>query len=83
MRGKDIRIKMAVNIARTPPNLFGIERRMAYAHKKYHSGIICTGVDRGLAGIKFSGSPNKVGKKKERNIKRKRYIIKPKISLDE
>jgi hypothetical protein len=22
----------------TPPNLFGIERRIAYANKKYHSG---------------------------------------------
>jgi hypothetical protein len=23
---------------RTPPSLFGIERRIAYANKKYHSG---------------------------------------------
>jgi len=22
----------------TPPNLFGIDRRIAYNHKKYHSG---------------------------------------------
>jgi len=24
--------------ARTPPNLLGIERKIAYANKKYHSG---------------------------------------------
>ena len=24
--------------ASTPPNLLGIDRRMAYANKKYHSG---------------------------------------------
>jgi len=28
----------AIARAITPPNLFGIERRMAYANKKYHSG---------------------------------------------
>lgn len=26
--------------ATTPPNLFGIDRRMAYANRKYHSGLI-------------------------------------------
>lgn len=26
--------------ASTPPSLLGIERRMAYANKKYHSGLI-------------------------------------------
>ena len=40
----------------TPPNLLGIDRRMAYIGKKYHSGWICVGVTKGLAGIKFSGS---------------------------
>jgi hypothetical protein len=44
--------------ATTPPNLLGIDRKIAYANKKYHSGWICTGVTKGLAGIKFSGSPN-------------------------
>lgn len=36
--------------ATTPPNLLGIERRIAYANRKYHSGLICGGVFRGLAG---------------------------------
>jgi hypothetical protein len=40
----------------TPPNLLGIDRKTAYIGKKYHSGWICVGVTKGLAGIKFSGS---------------------------
>jgi len=47
--------------ATTPPNLLGIDRRIAYAIKKYHSGWMCTGVTKGLAGIKFSGSPRAQG----------------------
>lgn len=43
--------------ANTPPSLFGMERRIAYANRKYHSGWICGGVFSGLAGLKFSGSP--------------------------
>ena len=42
--------------ASTPPNLLGIDRRIAYAIKKYHSDWIWTGVTKGLAGMKFSGS---------------------------
>ena len=34
----DSNIKIEANSAITPPNLFGIERRIAYANKKYHSG---------------------------------------------
>ena len=32
--------KIAIDITRaiTPPSLFGIDRRIAYANKKYHSG---------------------------------------------
>ena len=33
-------IKRAENRAVTPPSLLGIERRMAYIHKKYHSGLM-------------------------------------------
>lgn len=40
----------------TPPILLGIERRIAYANRKYHSGWIWIGVNIGLAGMKFSGS---------------------------
>jgi hypothetical protein len=35
----------------TPPSLLGIDGRIAYANRKYHSGLICGGVFRGLAGI--------------------------------
>ena len=49
-------IKLKINAMR-PPNLFGIPLNIAYANKKYHSGIICIGVTRGFALIKFSASP--------------------------
>ena len=42
---------MAANIVTTPPNLFGIERRIVYAQRKYHSGLIWRGVERGFAGM--------------------------------
>lgn len=50
------KIKIENNKAKTPPNLLGIDRRMAYANKKYHSGWICVGVTMAFAGIKLSGS---------------------------
>ena len=60
----------------------GIERKIAYAHKKYHSGLIWTGVTNGLAGIKFSGSPNIHGKKRQIIIRNINIIINPKIFLE-
>lgn len=52
---------MATDAARaiTPPSLLGIDRRIAYANRKYHSGWIWAGVTRGFAGIKLSGSPSR------------------------
>jgi len=35
----------------TPPSLLGIERKIAYANKKYHSGWIWIGVTKGFAGM--------------------------------
>lgn len=58
MEGRIARIRTAASMATTPPSLLGIERRMVYAHKKYHSGLMWRGVERGFAGIKFSGSVN-------------------------
>lgn len=37
-RGKKKRIKIDIASATTPPSLEGIERKIAYANKKYHSG---------------------------------------------
>jgi hypothetical protein len=48
-------------MASTPPSLDGIDRRTAYANKKYHSGLIWVGVVVILARLKFSGSPNRSG----------------------
>ena len=57
-RGKVYKIKIDINRAITPPSLLGMDRRMAYAKRKYHSGWIWIGVIIGLAGVKLSGSLN-------------------------
>lgn len=59
--GTTRRIRMEARRARTPPNLFGIDRRIAYAKRKYHSGLMWGGVTIGLAGVKLSGSPKRLG----------------------
>jgi len=61
MNGKISKMRRAANIATTPPSLLGIDRRIAYAQRKYHSGLMCTGVTSGFAGRKFSGSPRRLG----------------------
>lgn len=38
--GTTIRTRIEARRARTPPSLLGIERRIAYAKRKYHSGLI-------------------------------------------
>lgn len=45
------KIRMDRRRASTPPNLLGTDRRIAYANRKYHSGLICGGVFSGLAGV--------------------------------
>lgn len=45
------RIRIDSIRASTPPNLLGIDRRIAYANRKYHSGLMCGGVFRGLATV--------------------------------
>lgn len=57
--------------AKTPPNFLGIDRKIAYANRKYHSGTIWAGVDKEFAKIKFSGSPSKKGKRKTKTSKSK------------
>ena len=39
-RGLKIRNKTEKIRARTPPSLLGIDRRIAYANRKYHSGLL-------------------------------------------
>ena len=39
-KGMRIRIRMEKTRARTPPSLLGIDRRIAYANRKYHSGLM-------------------------------------------
>ena len=83
IKGQIIKIIIDIAKATTPPNLLGIDRKIAYAIKKYHSGWIWTGVTRGLAGIKFSGSPKVQGKKKQININNIIIIKKPNKSFEE
>jgi len=59
--GNKYKIIIDINRANTPPSLFGIERKIAYAKRKYHSGWMWMGVTIGLAGIKLSGSPKIYG----------------------
>jgi hypothetical protein len=74
---------IAENKANTPPSLLGIDRRMAYIHKKYHSGLIWMGVTRGFAIKKFSGSVNKLGSKRTISDKAEMAKIYPSVSLIE
>ena len=40
IRGIIYKIKIDITNIITPPNLFGIVRKIEYANKKYHSGLI-------------------------------------------
>jgi len=62
-RGKNIKIIIDIINEITPPSLLGIDRKIEYANKKYHSGWIWGGVTMGFASIKFSGSFRKLGNK--------------------
>lgn len=78
IKGKKYKIIIEDSKAITPPNLLGIERKIAYANKKYHSGWIWIGVIIGLAGVKLSGSLNIYGYSRlisQNNIKN---IVNPK-----
>lgn len=81
IKGKKYRIIIDDNKAITPPNLLGIDRKIAYANRKYHSGWMWIGVTIGFAGIKLSGSLNIYGYSRLIHQKKKRKIINPRISL--
>jgi len=75
--------RIAIDIARatTPPSLFGIDRRIAYANRKYHSGWICTGVTSGFAGVKLSGSLSRYGSFRARTTNAIMVIPNPTMSF--
>jgi len=81
--GTSMSTRMEARRASTPPSLFGIDRRMAYANRKYHSGLICGGVTSGLAGVKLSGSPNRFGVKRANDVSAISKAANPKRSLYE
>lgn len=72
---------MEARRASTPPSLLGMDRRMAYANKKYHSGLMWAGVTSGLAGVKLSGSPRRLGENNAREVRAVKRMAKPKRSL--
>lgn len=59
--GTIISTRIEESKAKTPPSLLGIDRKMAYANRKYHSGLMWGGVTIGFAGVKLSGSPSRLG----------------------
>jgi hypothetical protein len=75
--------RIAIDIANaiTPPNLLGIDRRIAYANRKYHSGWMWIGVTSGFAGIKLSGSPRRYGSFSDRVDRIINRTMNPTISL--
>lgn len=81
--GTTIRTRIDDSKAKTPPNLLGMERRIAYAKRKYHSGLMCGGVTRGLAGVKLSGSPSKLGENSAREVRAMSSPANPRRSLYE
>jgi hypothetical protein len=50
-RGKAAKIRIDSTRATTLPSLLGMDCRIAYANRKYHSGLMCGGVFKGLAGV--------------------------------
>lgn len=83
IKGRINKIIIEDNRAITPPNLLGIDRKMAYANKKYHSGWMCGGVIKILEGIKFSVSERIYGNLILNEIKIINDNIKPNISFKE
>lgn len=75
-------MRTAIRRATTPPNLLGIDRRMAYAQRKYHSGLMWIGVTSGLAGMKFSGSVKREGLRSVRKIIKREIRKNPNRSFD-
>lgn len=75
--------KIAIDIARaiTPPSLLGIDRRIAYANRKYHSGWMCTGVTKGFAGVKLSGSLRMYGSFRVKMVSNMMVSVNPKTSF--
>jgi hypothetical protein len=50
-KGNTNNTRIAAKRASTPNNLLGIDLRIAYAGRKYHSGTICSGVTIGFPGM--------------------------------
>jgi hypothetical protein len=49
--GKAARVRIDSTRATTRLSLLGMDHRIAYANRKNHSGLMCGGVFRGLAGV--------------------------------
>lgn len=79
--GTTISTRIENKRASTPPSLFGMERRIAYANKKYHSGLMWGGVTSGLAGVKLSGSPRRFGENSAKDVSVMRSTANPRRSL--
>lgn len=79
--GTTINTRIEDSRAKTPPSLLGIDRKMAYANRKYHSGLMWGGVTIGFAGVKLSGSPSRFGLNRASIIRAGTKMEKPRTSL--
>ncbi len=59
----------------------GLDRKIAYANRKYHSGWMWIGVTKGLAGVKLSGSPRIYGSLSDKMDSTMNIIMNPTISF--
>ena len=82
-RGTRNKIRIEARRAITPPSFLGIDRSIAYANKKYHSGCMWTGVTSGFAGLNFSGSFRRLGDSRTMAASKISSTINPVISLVE
>lgn len=81
--GRIARIVIEAIKASVPPSLLGIDRRMVYANRKYHSGLMCAGVVRGEAWRKFSDSIKRFGISRVTIVNSISIIAIPRRSLKE
>lgn len=79
--GNKARIRIENTRAKTPPNLLGMDQGIACANRKYHSGLICGGVFRGLAAVQSSGSLRRSSEERTRDKNTNTMNRNPMISL--
>lgn len=63
IKGQRINTMTITSCRAIPRNLLGMSLSISYGARKYHSGLICSGVLKGSAGMVLSGGRNRAGAK--------------------